>query len=221
MMSRAKRWSSEVIVHLVLSALAIQEPRKSTGSPQTLDVPLSPGGDKVTENKKWKKAPSPLLSPFPGNIRETWTRLSLSSASHATHTKKKPPVSLPQAAHAKLTCSLKNPQTKPRPSLSDTGRPQTSHRIQTAGNCRQKGRARLYARLCCALTTHELRRPGVHWSRAGRRRRARMCHVTCTNNQLLTVFKEQQGSAMFRWGGPEGPYRAAEKWRARIKNYKM
>lgn len=32
--------------------------------------------------------------------------------------------------------------------------------------------------LPCALLTRELCRPAAHWSRAGRRERARMCHVT-------------------------------------------
>lgn len=47
------------------------------------------------------KASSSPSSFFPGNIRETRTRLSLLSVSHATH--KKPPVSPPRAAHTATT----------------------------------------------------------------------------------------------------------------------
>lgn len=156
-------------------------------------VLLNPSGDKVTHRRQKMTEKPPLLllllllllsCSSPGNIRETWTRLSLLSVSHATH--KKPPVSPPQAAHAakmtdnrELICPGGEKEKRKKILLAEVWHKQhntvfvgcvetTSHHKQRVTGGRERSthtdthtpqHTLLYKPAACALTTPERAMP--------------------------------------------------------------
>lgn len=177
-----------------------QHKKKKKKTPAALlrHVLLNPSGaDKVTFTSSMKNEGKASSSPssFPGNIRETRTRLGLLSVSHAAH--KKPPVSPPQAAHTatmrdngELISVLQTRWMKPEPRRHENsaGRGARAGRHlqlltfkQRLTDGRRGSTHQLHQTLLRAADARDEQcRPGVHWSRARRRERALTYHVTGT-----------------------------------------
>ncbi|MEQ2255655.1 hypothetical protein ILYODFUR_016128 [Ilyodon furcidens] len=134
------------------------------------------------------KEKPPSSSCSPGNIRETRTRLSLLDVSHASQEEEE------HAAHTvkikgkkKSECPLKVTvapvklgQHRGRFSLFWSSRTWTGRRNtfrRSSSLCVRRAAASTGS-VHSRVPDARLNRPGVHWSKAARRERARVCQVT-------------------------------------------